>query len=135
MTIIEGYGLLNEFFNTKTVFNLKNNKKDLVIIEEDEEVKNACLICALAEMEKAGILRSCEVNGEKYWVLYKSLESFTQSIEVNALVAAGIASVINEMCGSLGADSEKCDARNITEKDIKNLIYMASKVTADEMKK
>jgi hypothetical protein len=135
MTIIDGYQLLNEFFNSKTVFNLKNNKKDLIVVEEDEEVKNACLICSLNEMEKAGILRSCEVNGEKYWILYKSLESFTQTVEINSLVAAAIASVINDMCGELGADSEKCDPRNINEKDLKNLIYMASKVSSEELKK
>jgi hypothetical protein len=51
------------------------------------------------------------------------------------LVAAGIASVINDMCQALGSDSEKCDVLNISEKDLKNLIYIASKASPDSLKK
>lgn len=135
MTIIEAYQMLNEYFNSHTVFNLKKNRKEVLVISDDEEAENAALFCALAEMEKAGILRSSEVGGEKYWVLYKSLESFTQTIEISAFVAAGIASVINNICESLGTDSEKCDPKDISEKDLKNLIYMASKVSSEDLKK
>jgi hypothetical protein len=86
-------------------------------------------------MEKANVLRSCSLNGEDYWVLVKPLESFSQTIEVSGLVAAGIASVINDMCQALGSDSEKCDVLNISEKDLKNLIYIASKASPDSLKK
>lgn len=135
MTIIDAYGLLNEYFNSNTSFNLNKNMRSVILVSEDEELSKAALLCALCEMEKAGILRSCEIGGEKYWVLYRSLEAFPQTIEINGLVAAGIASVINDMCSSLEAESEKCDPRNVTEKDLKNLIYMASKVSPEQMKK
>jgi hypothetical protein len=135
MTIIDAYGLLNEYFNSNTSFNLIKNMRSVILVSEDEETSKAALLCALSEMEKAGILRSCEVEGQKYWILYRSLESFSQTIEISGLVAAGISSVINEMCSSLEAESEKCDPRNVTEKDLKNLIYMASKVSPDQMKK
>lgn len=135
MTIIDAYGLLNEYFNSNTSFNLNKNIRSVILVSEDEELSKAALLCALCEMEKAGILRSCEIEGEKYWILYRSLEAFPQTIEINGLVAAGIASVINDMCGSLEAESEKCDPRNVTEKDLKNLIYMASKVLPEQMKK
>jgi hypothetical protein len=135
MTIIDAYQLLNEYFNSNTVFTLKKNRKEVVVISDDEDGENAALFCALAEMEKGGILRSSEIGGEKYWVLYKSLESFSQTIEISAFVAAGIASVINGICDKLGTDSEKCDPKDVTEKDLKNLIYMASKVSAEDLKK
>jgi hypothetical protein len=135
MTIIDAYGLLNEYFNSNTSFNLIKNMRSVILVSEDEETSKAALLCALSEMEKAGILRSCEVEGQKYWILYRSLESFPQTIEISGLVAAGISSVINDMCNSLEAESEKCDPRNVTEKDLKNLIYMASKVSPEQMKK
>jgi len=135
MTIIDAYQLLNEYFSSNTVFTLKKNRKDLVVISEDEDSENAALVCALIEMEKGGVVRSSEVGGEKYWVLYKSLESFSQTIEISAFVAAGISSVINTVCDNLGTDSEKCDPKDISEKDLKNLIYMASKVSAEDLKK
>lgn len=135
MNIIECYQLLNEYFNNRSCFNLKKNRKEVILVSDDEASENAALICALKEMEKANVLRSCTIDGEDYWVLVKPLESFTQSVEVSGLVAAGIASVINNMCQELNSESEKCDVLNITEKDLKNLIYIASKASADSLKK
>ena len=50
-------------------------------------------------------------------------------------MCAGIASVINDMCDKLEKPSEKCDPANIGEKDLKNLIYLASKVSIENLKK
>jgi hypothetical protein len=135
MNIIECYQLLNEYFNNKSCFNVKKNRKEIFLVSDDENSENAALICALREMEKANVLRSCVLNEEEYWVLVKPLESFSQNVEVSGLVAAGIASVINNMCQELESESEKCDVMNITEKDLKNLIYIASKASPESLKK
>jgi hypothetical protein len=135
VNIIECYQLLNEYFNNHSCFNVKKNRKEVLLVSDDEYSENAAIICALKEMEKANVLRSCILDGEEYWVLVKPLESFTQSVEISGLVAAGIASVINNMCQELNSESEKCDVLNITEKDLKNLIYIASKATPDSLKK
>lgn len=72
MTIIDAYQLLNEYFNSNTVFTLKKNRKEVILLSDDEDAENAALFCALAEMEKGGILRSSEV-GEKSIGFYISL--------------------------------------------------------------
>jgi hypothetical protein len=135
MNIIECYQLLNEYFNKKPCFNVKKNRKEIFLVSDDENAENAALICSLKEMEKANVLRSCSLGGEDYWVLVKPLESFSQTLEISGLLAAGISSIINEMCQALGSESEKCDCMNITEKDLKNLIYIASKASVDSLKK
>lgn len=135
MNIIECYQLLNEYFNNHSCFNIKKNRKEVILVSDDENSENAALICALKEMEKTNILRSCVIDGEEYWVLVKPLDSFSQTVEISGLVAAGIASVINEMCEALKSDSEKCDVLNISEKDFKNLIYIASKASPESLKK
>jgi hypothetical protein len=135
MSIIECYQLLNEYFNNHTCFNIKKNRKEVILVSDDENAENAALTCALKEMEKANVLRSCVIEGQDYWVLVKPLESFSQNIEISGLVAAGIASVINDMCKELGSDSEKCDVLNVSEKDLKNLIYIASKANPESFKK
>lgn len=134
MNVIESYQLLLEYFNTNTVFNIKKNRKDAILVSDDESAENASLCCALKEMEKSGILRSCTIDNEQYWVLFKSIESFSQSVELSGLVCAGIASVINDMCDKLERPSEKCDPANVSEKDLKNLIYLASKATVSNLK-
>jgi hypothetical protein len=134
VNVIESYQLLLEYFNTNTVFNIKKNRKEAILVSDNEAEENASLTCALKEMEKAGILRSCTIENEQYWVLFKSIESFNQTIELSGLVCAGIASVINDICDKLKRTSEKCDPSSISEKDLKNLIYLASKATVNSLK-
>jgi hypothetical protein len=134
VNVIESYQLLLEYFNTNTVFNIKKNRKEAILVSDNEAEENASLTCALKEMEKAGILRSCTIENEQYWVLFKSIESFNQTIELSGLVCAGIASVINDICDKLERPSEKCDPSSISEKDLKNLIYLASKATVNSLK-
>ncbi len=135
MTIIESYQQLLEYFNNHTIFNLKKNAKEIFLVSEDENAESAPILCALKEMEKAGLVRSCTIDSNEYWVLFKSIESFSQNLELSGLVCAGIASVINDMCDKLEKPSEKCDPANIGEKDLKNLIYLASKVSVENLKK
>lgn len=135
MNVIDAYQQLNEFFNENEVFTLSEDRKKVCPISVTEDKDDAAILAALKEMEKAGIIRRSEVNGKEYWVLFKSLASYSQSIETSALVCAGIASVINNLCDNLENESEKADPTNITEKDLKNLIYIASKVNPEALKK
>ena len=135
MNVIDAYQQLNEFFNENEVFTLSEDRKKVCPISVTEDKDDAAILAALKEMEKAGIIRRSEVNGKEYWVLFKSLASYSQSIETSALVCAGIASVINNLCDNLENESEKADPTNITEKDLKNLIYIASMVNPEALKK
>lgn len=134
MNVIESYQALLEFFNSNPVFNVKQNSKEIFLVSENEKKEMASITCALKEMEKAGFLRSCSIENEEYWVLFKSLESFNQNVELSGLLCAGIAGVINDICDKLGRPSEKCDPTNITEKDFKNLIFLASKASVESLK-
>lgn len=134
MTILDAYQNLNEFFNENQVFNLRRDFKKVVLVTDRENDDRASVLCALSEMEKAGLVKSTIIENENYWVLFKPLESFSQDIEINYLIAAGISSVINKVCETLGNDSDKCDPKNITEKDLKNLIFIASKVSEENLK-
>jgi hypothetical protein len=134
MTILDAYQNLNEFFNENQVLNLRRDFRKVVLVTDRENDDKASVLCALTEMEKSGIVKSTTIENEVYWVLFKPLEAFSQDVEVNYLLAAGIASVINKVCEALKNDSDKCDPKNITEKDLKNLIFIASKVSEENLK-
>jgi len=135
MTIVDAYEKINEFLTSNHVINLEKDFKSIVEISGDEDQEKAALTCALEELEKAEVLKSTSIRDQKYWVLYKPLESFSQSLEINYLIAAGISSVINRVCEIVENESDKSDATNITEKDIQNLIFIASKVSEENLKK
>ncbi len=135
MNVIDAYQELSEFYNKNEVFSLEEDRKAVCPITIAQEKDDAAILAALKEMEKAGLIRHSVVGGKDYWVLFKSLDSYPQSIETNAMVCAGIASLINQICEKLDNESEKADPTNITEKDLKNLIYIASKVNPEVLKK
>lgn len=134
MTILKAFGLLNEHFNEKDSFRFSKSKKSLLLVSEDQTADDAALACALKEMENAGLIKSTVIGGEEIWTLFKPFESFPQTVEINYLIAAGIASVINKACEELGKDEEKCDPKNLTDKDFKNLLFIASKVSSESLK-
>lgn len=135
MNVIDAYEQLYEFFNENQVFYLDEDRKKVCPITIAQEKDDAAILAALREMEKAGLVRRSEVGGKEYWILFKSLSGYPQTIETSAIVCAGIASVINSLCDNLENESEKADPTNITEKDLKNLIYIASKVNHEALKK
>lgn len=134
MTILEAYCKLAEFFSENSVFNLSQDFKKAVLITETENQDKAAILCALEEMEKGGMVRRAKVDGEDFFVLFKALDSFSQSLEVSGLVAHGIAGIVNSVSESVGNESLKCDPRSITEGDLKNLIFIASKVDPQKLK-
>lgn len=134
MTILEAFEKLNEFFSTNSTFSLDENFRDIISISENEPHEKAAILCALNELQASDILRSTDVSGVKYWVLFKPLESFDQQVEISYLLAAGISSVINNVCDIVGNASDKCDPKQITEKDLQNLLLVASKVSEQDLK-
>jgi hypothetical protein len=134
MTILDAFNHLNEYFNEHHCLNINDDFKKLVKITVTEDQDMAAIKAALIEMEKSGVVRKAEVNGKEFWVLFKPFENFSQDVEINYLLAAGISGVINKVCDLLENDSDRCDPKEITEKDIKNLIFIASKVSVENLK-
>jgi len=134
MTILQAFGLLNEHFNENDSFRFSKNKKDLLLVTEDGSADDAALTCALKEMEGAGLIKPAIIGGEEIWTLFRPFESMPQTVEINYLIAAGIASVVNKACEELGKEEEKCDPKNLTDKDFKNLLFIASKVSSESLK-
>jgi hypothetical protein len=71
-----------------------------------------------------------EYTEVKRWVLVKNYEAFEQAVTVGGETSRGIATVLNTFCDVLGDQTDHCDATNIVEKDIRNLVgltnYMSS---------
>ena len=129
MTVLDSFEKLNEYFSQKPSFTFEDNFREVIAISE-----RASLTCALKELEDSGVLKSTEVDNKKYWILFKPLESFDQQIEISYLLAAGISSVINNVCDIVGNSSDKSDPKQITERDLQNLLVIASKASEENLK-
>lgn len=125
MTIVEASSKLFDWFSKNDYFSLEKNLQSLTFITETAEEDRACVKCALEDFEKLEFIRCSEgAKGKKVWVLKKSFDSFEQSVSINVDTAKNIASIINAFCDSIKDHSDECDPRNITQKDIKNVVII-----------
>ena len=63
---------------------------------------------------------------KRIWTLERSLQSIQQKVEINHDVALSIAHIINDAAQKLDVKECVCDAGNITEENLKDLITLAN---------
>ena len=122
MTVLEGSNKLFEWFSVEDNFNFDEDITKILSHPKKEE--KAAIKCALEEFEKLEILKSTEINAEKYWILNKSFETFGQDVKLSPKSALLISQLVNSFCKILGVKDEECDPKAITEQDINNLLLI-----------
>lgn len=132
MTTLEASNLIYNWFSKKDIFQL-NNIKDIILITESKQNDTAAVISALKDFVKFEVLDEILVEGEKVWVLKRPYASMDQTIKISAVVANEIAAVINKTCEENNNTSEMCDATNLKEKDIINLLIILKMAVEDKL--
>lgn len=126
MTIVEASNKLLEYFSKNVSFSLEDDYQALFIISENPEATKIAFILALEDLEKNDLIKSHQVGKRKTYILKKPLNSYDQNIIISGFTSNIIAEVINNFCMQIKDKKDYCDARVITEKDIRNLVFLAS---------
>jgi len=134
MTIVEAVNKLLEHFHKKDSFNMEDDYASLMKISETPEEDKAAYVLALEEMEKTDIIKCFTSGKRKIFLLKKPLNSFDQNINVGGYTCNMIAKVINDFCEKVKDKRDYCDPRSINEKDIRNLLFLASMAYVDKEK-
>lgn len=124
MTVQEASNHLFEWFEKSDSFEITKDLKKLVPILNDEEADTIAFRIALEKLEESSLLSSKEYADKKYYVLEKHMDSYQQSVELGPLTAKFACAEINEFCGLIQDQTDTCEAVNLTEKDIRNLIHI-----------
>ena len=132
MTVLDSSGMLYEWYQNNDTFVLEDDFKNVVPLSESVEKDKASLWCALLDFETMEMVKSCEIEGRRYWILRKGFDSFEQTVTLTPMVAATLAGMINTYCDVLEADGEKCDPANIQEKDIKNVLFILNQAIGEK---
>lgn len=129
MTVLESYELLLDFFSANDIFDLEKDYSKLnMITDYDTSTNKAILKSALSMMEKDNMVSNCN---NKY-VLIKKLVQYRQNVEISALTALSIASIINKYCDTIKNDGARCNPINIQERDLLNLSDLVTILTNKE---
>lgn len=132
MTILDAVNKLLDHFLKKDSFNLEEDYPNLMVISETPEEDKICFILALEDMEKTDIVKSYQIGKKKTYILKKPLISYDQNVVLSGLTANMISKVINDFCDKIKDKRDYCDGRSINEKDIRNLIFLASMASTQQ---
>ena len=135
MTLLEAQNKLIKLFEENDTFNLKRDFKKIVPISTNKELNDnedqAILVAALASMES--LVRKQDFGKETYYILFKPLSSYSQTVELGAGTIAAITKVINDFCDANEDKVNIVNPLNITEKDIQNLLMLTLNNTQEEV--
>lgn len=134
MTIVEAANKILEHFAKKDSFCIDEDYINLMQLSDNPEENKIAFILALEDLEKNELIRSHTQGKRKIYILKKPLNSFEQSITIGGFTCAMVAKVINDFCDKIKDKRDYCDAKNINEKDIRNLMFIASMNSSSEDK-
>ena len=132
MTVLEASERLFEWFSENDYFVLSEDFARVNPISDSVEKDKAVFVLALADLVSNDLVSSGELENEICWILKKPFSSFEQSVALNPATALSIAHLINGFCEVVGDNLDYCDASNITEKDINNVIIISTHLLNDK---
>lgn len=128
MTGLEATSDLFKFFSENDYFEMGEHFSSVILISDNKELEEACLELGLGEIEELGVIVKMTKKDKNFWILKKPLTHYDQKVELGAGTAMGVSVVLNEICDQLENTEDKCDPLSITDKDINNLVSVASKM-------
>ena len=109
---------------------MDENFRDIIMITDQPSRDRASVQSALDDWVKSEILTvqkdySWEESPPKdIYILKKSLDSNEQSISIHPNLAGFMMDEINGFCELIEDKTDWCDARNVSSKDIMNLLHI-----------
>lgn len=132
MTVLDAANKLLDFYQKNDSFNIERNYQDLILISDSPEDAKIAINLALEDLEKNDIIKCFSAGKSKTYILKKPLNNYDQNVLVGGITANMVAKIINDFCDRIKDKRDYCDARSITEKDIRNLIFLASMATTEK---
>jgi len=127
MTGLDASNLLYEWFSQNDTFEIEQDFVKIISITDEKERDQAAILASLNDFKEKNIVHKSNIKEKEVWVLARPYGSYPQSVDVAPQTATAMAALINTFCEViLGDESEKCDASEVKEKDIQNLLFIAN---------
>ena len=130
MTIFDASVKLYGWFNEHDSFCLDTDESKLMSDVDRKKYKKkeevSAISCALDRLKTMNVIDSTEIDGKKIWVLEKGFDTLSQTVELTPETCLSISTLVNGFCDVIDNSSDKVDPHNVTEKDVKNLLFVAA---------
>lgn len=141
MTILEITNKLYEFFLENDTFELENDFTKIISSSERSDIDKSLLIQGLNELEEVKIIKKLplitendekNVKQEYFWVLNKPMSHYEQTVTLSPVICAEISTILNVFQQISEQNDLECDMKNITAKDIHNMVILLAAVLEKE---
>lgn len=122
MNVLEASNKLFEWFSENDSVNIERDFSKILPEEEKNKENIACLTIALEDFEGGELIK----QSNDYWILRKPFSSFEQSVKVSPALSLSVAHLVNGFCEVAGSNSDYCDASDINEKDLNNVVLICT---------
>ena len=126
MTVLEASMNLYQWFLEHDSFS--DTGKDFISLMEISDTPDedkAAYYCALRQLEEQQMVSFYKGNkNQKMWILQRNLQQCDQEIKINYLTAMQMGHVINSFCEVMKNEQNKCNPSQITEEDIRSLVFI-----------
>jgi len=126
MTVFEASIKLYGWFADHDTFCMASDYKEIIEGEPAQHHVRAAFNCALKELEGMELLSKSDLKGEEVWVLKRNFLTVEQEVKLSADTCLSISEIINTFCDVIKDQKEKCNPTEISEKDIKNLLFVCT---------
>lgn len=138
MTVFDASVKLYGWFSEHDSFCLDTDENTLLVDEDRKKFNKkeevAAISCALEELKALGMIDCSSAGGKEVWVLKKSFNSMNQTVDLTPETCLSVSTLVNGFCEIIDNETDKVDPKEISEKDIKNLIFVSAYLM-DERKK
>jgi hypothetical protein len=124
MTVLDATNLLYEWYQTNSSFEVNRDIKTLIPVIDDEEVTHSALKLALVELEGNNLIASQAYGEKTYYILTKPYDAYQQGIELTSWTSKWLSGEINEFCNLIEDNTDLCNASQVQDKDIRNLVHI-----------
>jgi len=134
MTVFDAEIELYKWFSEHHSFEINRDFPKIVLVSDTPEDDRAAFLSALKDYESSSLVSVSVWDDKKYWILKRPFESIPQNVSVGSGVAMGMSNIINNFCEMTGDDADRCDPKDITEKDITNLLAICNLALSEHEK-
>jgi len=136
MTVLEASMNLYQWFLEHDTFS--DTGKDFISLMEISDTPDedkAAYYCALRQLEEQQMISFYkDASNQKMWILQRDLQQCDQELKINYLTAMQMAHVINSFCDVMKNEQNKCNPAQITEEDLRSLVFINQTLAGDENK-
>lgn len=120
MKVIQASQILVEWFSKRDSFNLETDFNSLPFNHNPETLQQdkASISAALEEFTTAGLTKRAIINNTLYYVLFRDMNSLSQSVQISEMTAKVIGDIIKRASEELNNHDFNFNPLQIEDKDI-----------------